>query len=236
MVDWNRSLSFRSPGLWLVLLVAGIAAGVVLAEKWPDGAQQEAIRKLVALGVMLERDDDGNATSVRIHPGTSLKGLEQLAFLPHLKTLGLPVTDATDADLVPLRQVPWLEELILSGNPAITDAGLKNLEGSGELKALYLSDLPIDGSGFASWSRLRKLEVLNLAYTKVNEANLVHLAGMTNLRVVDVSGTQVSDAGLEYIRGLKNLEVLFVMGARVTPEGAAELNKLLPGVNVKFGP
>ena len=235
MVDWNRSLNLRSPVVLIALVAAGATAAVLWFLYWPDQAQKDAISRLAGMGAMIERDDNGNALSVRINPGTSLKALEQLVFLPRLKTLGLPTTDATDADLVHLSHLTALEELTLSGNRELTDEGLKKLGDLINLKELYLTDIPIDGSVISSWSRLTSLEELNLSYTKLDEKNLVHLSEMKNLKLLDVTYTDFSDAGLEFVRGLKQLSVLFVMATRVTPEGAAELKKALPDVNVKFG-
>lgn len=235
MVDWNRSLNLKSPVVLVTIAVAAATAAVLWYRYWPDQAQKDAISRLAGLGAMVELDENGNASSVRINPGTSLKALEQLVFLPRLKTLGLPMTDATDADLVHLRPLNSLEELTLSGNRELTDEGLKSLGDLVNLKELYLTDIPIDGSVISSWNRLTQLEELNLSYTKLDEKHLVHLSGMKNLKLLDVTYTDFSDAGLEFVRGLKQLSVLFVMATRVTPEGAAELKKVLPDVNVKFG-
>ena len=59
----------------------------------------------------------------------------------------------------------------------VTDAGLVNLKGMTNLKALGLSD------------------------TGVTNAGLVHLKDLTNLKALFLINTQITDAGLGYLKG-----------------------------------
>ena len=234
MVQWNRSLPWRVviPSLSILALVA---VAVPLLAQWSGKAQRDAISQLGALRAVVDLDDDQNVRLLRIPPGGSLKALEHMAALPRLKMLVLPLTDAGDDDLAHLRGSAALEELILSGNHRITDEGLKHLRGLPNLKALYLTDVPINGSGLKYLSGLEHLELLNLAFTQITDANLVNASGLKARKFLDMIGTQISDAGLDHLRGLKKLERLVVTGARVTPAGAEKLKQSLPHVDVKFG-
>lgn len=236
MLDLNRPVSL--PTSWLVkfLGMAGLLAlGIALGFWWLNGAQRDAVSKLTAMGAALEFDDYRNVKSLRIPPGCSLKALEYVAALPRLETLTLPVTDATDQDLAPLLKTASIEQLILSGNPGITDEGLKNLVNLIHLKSLYLTDVPIRGPGLQSLGRLTNLDVLSLSYTKLEDSELAHLNDLKSLRVLDLSYTACSDEGLKHLTGLTSLKELWLMASKATPEGAAKLNESLPKVNVRFG-
>lgn len=236
MAPEERRLSWLRVALLLgILAVIGAVAAMPLLARFPGKEQKEAIAQLQSQRAQLEFDDFNNVVSLRINPDTPLSALKHVAALPKLKKLGLPVTDATDEDLVHLRGAIGLEELILSGNKAITDAGLKNLENLVQLKQLLLTDVPIDGSGMAALGRLEHLEVLNLAYTKMEDANTPHLGKLTGMKVLDLSYTPCTDEALKPLSGLKNLQMLWVMNAQVSKEAGEELKKSLPNVTVRFG-
>ncbi len=63
-------------------------------------------------------------------------GLDYLAELPGLTFLGLVDTRVTDAGMSALAKVPNLEQLSISGNRGVTNAGLEALAGSRSLKKI----------------------------------------------------------------------------------------------------
>jgi hypothetical protein len=70
---------------------------------------------------------------------------------------------------------------------------------------------------------LKKLELLDLSYTKIGDPTLHALSSMSTLRDLTVTGTAVTDRGLAYLKGMKSLESL---EARVTEIGDPGLEAL----------
>jgi len=62
-----------------------------------------------------------------------------------------------------------------------------------------------------------RLEALNLNYTSVTDAGLLHLNGLTNLRALFLTG-DMTDAGLKHLSGLRNL-VDICLSEKVTADG-----------------
>jgi Leucine Rich repeat len=235
MVQWNRRLSFPRPVISLSIVAAVVAiAAVPLLAKFPGKAQKDAIAKLKGLGAVLEFDDYENVTALRLIKGMPLTALDDLRALPRLQKLHLPLVDIGDDDLARVGAAVSLEELILSGNQRITDAGLKNLEPLVHLKLLFMTDVPIEGPGLKSLGRLPRLEVLDLAQSKITNPQLAHLSRMPSLRYLNVSTTEISDQGLEHLRPLKTLENLVVINTAVTNPGGAELQKSLPRLQIQY--
>ena len=63
---------------------------------------------------------------------------------------------------------------------------------------------------------------VNLRYTRVTDAGLVHLKELTNLDALDLESTEVTDAGLVHLEGLVRAELAEAsptrfMGCRLTP-------------------
>ena len=73
---------------------------------------------------------------------------------------------------------------------------------------------------------LTKLQTLSLINTKVTDAGLVHLKGMTNLQRLDLTDTKVTDAGLVHLKGLTKLQYLDLEGTKVTDAGLVHLKGL----------
>jgi Acyl-coenzyme A:6-aminopenicillanic acid acyl-transferase len=156
-----------------------------------------------------------------------------------------------------LTQIPDLEELNL-GNPKLTNADVRALQGMPKLHGLGLIGAPIGDTALAVVRTFPALRVLNLAGTKVTDAGLVqlkdltaleqlslkgtaitdaglaHLANLTGLTILSLADTRVSDAGLAHLTGMTRLEVLDLSNDNVSDAGLAYLGQLpsLAGINV----
>lgn len=117
--------------------------------------------------------------------------LEHAARLPHLSSLSVG----------PLCRKPF-------ACYPVTDAGLKHLKESSQLRELMLNQ------------------------TQVTDAGLTHLRGLHQLQHLDLSGTQVTDAGLTHFGGLTQLQYLNLSGTQITDAGIAELQKALPNCEI----
>jgi hypothetical protein len=190
-------------------------------------------------------------------------GLEQIAKLSNLETLGLAGAQLEDADLrflaglrnlrvlslgsaglkgrglEHLKGLTHLKTLMLPGN-YITDDELRHLSGLSELEELDLSqglpvrDVRITDKGLVHLKNLTRLRSLNLSNYPITDAGLVHLKGLRELRSLDLSGNPISDAGLVQLKGLRQLKSLRLAETRVTAAGVKVFADF-PGIEVLYG-
>jgi Leucine-rich repeat (LRR) protein len=113
------------------------------------------------------------------------------------------VTDQV-TDIAPIRVFKDLRALDCSGTHV-------NYEGNGQLADLA----PLTGMNWAG------LSDLNLNFTMVGDAGLVHLKNCTNLTGLHLYSTQVSDAGLADLKNCTNLMHLNLGGTKVSDAGLA---------------
>jgi len=110
----------------------------------------------------------------------------------------------SDKDLEFLPLFPEVVAIHLSGCKNITNESLR-----------YLSDLD-------------KLEILNLADTKITDAGLKYLKNLKSLKELDLFNTKVTDKGIQELASVKSLTLLMLHGTKVTQKGIDELKKKLP--------
>ncbi|MDW8038002.1 MAG: protein kinase, partial [Thermoguttaceae bacterium] len=67
---------------------------------------------------------------------------------------------------------------------------------------------------------------LDLSWTQITDAGLVHLAKLTNLQSLDLSETKITDAGLVHLAKLTNLQDLNLSWPKITDAGLVHLAKL----------
>ena len=74
---------------------------------------------------------------------------------------------------------------------------------------------------------------LDLTGSRVTDDGLVHLILLPQLRKLDLSDTRLSDAGIHHLMALKQLRALDVRQTRISDRGVAEIENVLPGIEVK---
>jgi uncharacterized membrane protein len=131
-----------------------------------------------------------------------------------------------DADLVALRAFPQLEALEFSGAPAITDAGLAEVERLSRLQALDLLGTSITDAGLLRLQNLAELRELNLMGTAITDVGLSNLKPLSGLRILYLSSTKITDAGLIHLRAFPQLEKLYLPGAGITDSAMNHLSAL----------
>lgn len=119
----------------------------------------------------------------------------------------------------------------LVGN-SIGDAGLANVKGLPQLRALELSGAYVNEVGLANLKDLTELELLDLSTTNVSNAELANIKDLTRLQSLDLSSTNVTDAGLLNLTGLTQLRVLKLSYTKVTDAGVDELHRALPDCQI----
>jgi hypothetical protein len=159
---------------------------------------------------MLGKDFFLPVTSVRLQgEQVDEAGLDHLAGLTGLKSLGLHNTRVSDAGLAHLAGLTGLEGLVLNGSP-VGDAGMGHLRGLRGLRSLYVRN------------------------TQVGDAGLKQLEGLTQLNSLYLANTLVSDAGLTHLERMQGLKQLWLRGTLVSEAGAAQLRQALPDCKIVY--
>jgi hypothetical protein len=104
-----------------------------------------------------------------------------------------------------------------------------------EIAFVNLSYTQVTDAGLVHLQGLTGLQILGVYNTHVTDAGLAHLEGLTGLQRVSLSSTQVTDAGLVHLQGLTGLRDLYLNGSQVTDAGIAKLRMALPNCRI-IGP
>jgi eukaryotic-like serine/threonine-protein kinase len=145
-------------------------------------------------------------------------------------------TDDDLAELEPLRAVPALRSLDLTGCKLVTDAGIERACALHALQALDLSNTLVTDLGIACLKELSALRSLGLANCKrVTNRGLAQLGAFQFLRVLDLHGCRrLTDAGVSQLKRIRTLKLLDLRGCDdLTPAGVSRLRKALPNCVVE---
>jgi len=130
-------------------------------------------------------------TNVQFYSGpVGNQVMEALQGSPGLSTLYL-VGDGslTDEAFASLKHWPNLDNLLLNGCSGITGEGIRIIvETRPEIRKLQLLDASIDDTALPHLLKLKGLEDLHIARTKITEIGLEKLAGLRNLTSLGLSG------------------------------------------------
>jgi hypothetical protein len=101
---------------------------------------------------------------------------------------------------------------------------------AGETIGVDLSDAWVTDDDLAKLARLPRLESINLAFTKITDVGLEHLAPLGNVRVLDLDHAEsVTDEGVAHLKHWRRLEHLNLRGTKVT-SSAFEPISLMTGL------
>jgi serine/threonine protein kinase len=89
--------------------------------------------------------------------------------------------------------------------------------------AVNLADTKVTDADLRALTALPHLQNLDLSRTKVTAAGLQHISGLTGLLVLNLFDTRVADAGMKYVGELKQLQSLDLHYAPVGDEGLKHL-------------
>ena len=103
------------------------------------------------------------------------------------------------------------------------------------LQELNLATTKVTDADLAQLRLLTNLLALHLEHTQVTDAGLENLKALRRLSYLNLFGTSVTDAGLRHLKTLTGLRHLYVAETKVTDAGVAELKQALPGVEVHRG-
>ncbi len=195
--------------------------------------EQEAIARLIRVGVELQAGDQGRIERAHLSgPHLTDAALVDLRAFGSLKTLTISTSNVTDAGLVHLEGLSNLESLSLL-RVTVTDAGLVHVRGLSGLRRFTLVGTRLSGAGLVYLRDLPNFKRLTLCDTGVSDAALVHLEPLRGLERLHLSETTLTDAGLAHLHGLKALQHLKLAGStQITPAGIAKLQEALPNTKI----
>lgn len=236
---WIRRICLTAALLSPAGAPAAAFADQAAAAHDPRAAETAAAEALTRLGIPLQRDPEGVVRWIEADQGQFTD--EALARLPALRSLewleigGGRVTPAGLAHLqnaTALRRL-YIHDIDLGANPLPWLSGLPNLEAlalrhtgtdgavlkhltSKSLTVLNLSGNPVGDGAMEAVARLRQLEVLALADTKVTGAGIASLEGMPRLNELNIMRCDIRDGDLQSFLSMPNLRIVYAEG---TPLG-----------------
>ena len=204
--------------------------------------EAEAVSALAKLGVPLHSDPSGVVRWIEAKKGEMTD--EAMALLPSLSKLewleigGGNVSAAGAAHLkgCPELRRLYIHDIKLAGDKLQWLASLTKLEAlslqrtgidasiMGNIKAPELVVLNLSGNSVGddvleAAARIKGLEVLSLADTKVTGPGLEKLRGMQRLNELNIMRSRISDKDLEVFLSMPNLRIVYAEGCPLSEYG-----------------
>ena len=159
--------------------------------------------------------------------------LEIVGKLGTLTGLSLDNCPITDAGAARLAGLP-LADLTLYQCANVTDNGAAFLADANDLTRLTLRDVAVQGTVLSKLPKPEKLVSLNLAQSRITDAEIGNLAALTNLETLVLSQTAITDACVNDLAKLKKLKRLIVTETGITAGGVDKLQAALPDCQIQF--
>ncbi len=105
----------------------------------------------------------------------------------------------------------------------ISDGDLIPVESLKRLNTLNIGYTRVEGDGLRHISGLKHLETLDLRGLPITDEHGVHLRSLTSLKRLELRATRIGDAGLRHLEGLTQLEYLDLGETRITDAGLQHL-------------
>jgi hypothetical protein len=157
---------------------------------------------------------------------TSQQVLQHVGELVQLRELELLIPSLTDADLARLSGLTQLKHLEIRGNRNITNEALRHFAAMQQLELLRLTGTGIDTAGLLHVAQHRRLKVLDLADTSLDDEDLREIGKLADLRQLGLAGTRLNGSGLVQLAGLKYLVALNLTRTAVGDEDILAIAKL----------
>jgi mono/diheme cytochrome c family protein len=129
----------------------------------------------------------------------------------------------------------WSEINFHAQGSEVVDKALAPLSEVIGVVSLDLAGTKIKDADLKYIQGLTNLHRLHLENTPVTDAGLAHLKGLVNLNYLNLYGTTVTDAGLEQLKGLTHLKHLYLWQTKATEAEVASLKKALPDIDISMG-
>jgi len=251
--QWRFQYRLRT--LLILVFLANLGMSWIAVKMYKANRQRKAVEAIHKLnGTVRYADASGDPPPVRSAPRSPtpqfVQNLLGEDFFAEVFFVALRETEAVDADLACLKELPNLEHLYLD-HTGITDAGLEHVKTLRRLKVLDLEGTKVTGRRFDALANLACLETLYLTgselddaglallqhqglprlcclyiwKTKVTNAGLKHLKNMAALKHLSL-GNEITNAGLGHLKDIPHLQRLFLSGIDISDKGLEELKKL----------
>lgn len=159
-------------------------------------------------------------------------GLEHLLALRDLKQISFTkCCRSGSGEFAALKSLRWLENLEFARCSSISDATLKPIIGSTQLRSLSLTNctnLALRAPQLKTLSELVHLTSLSLAHCRsVDDRSAKIVGSLSSLRSLNIASTNITGAGLRHLKSLHSLQFLSAGGCfYIKDEGAISLGEL----------
>lgn len=207
----KRKLRVPSTGWLWAVCIALVLAGICVSFAVPFVERVGVVRAIEA-----------GRGSVRVHQRgpawvRKLTGYHHLAGHPANPVFGL----LDEIEIVTLERSAFRREL------------LPRLEAFPTLRELHLDYSTVTDDDMPAISRLKSLETLDLAHTRVSGRGFGKLREMPHLKFVNMTYTPMRDVAWQHLEAVKSLEGLSIFSCRhLTPSGLADFRAKNPKVNI----
>ena len=170
------------------------------------------LREVDALHLIKDRLDEKSAAAI--------------SEITSLKVLQLADCDLTDDSLKQFPFLPNLDLLSISGNPRLTDDGLRYLKATKSITCLALGETHVNLNDMYNWGGLSNIQMLDLENTKLNDRGVANVARLKALWSLNLNNTSISDAALAIIGTMTNLQELSLRNCAISSNGVNSLSRL----------
>jgi len=168
-----------------------------------------------------------NDVNLRDIKGVRPEEWHSLGKLKALQSLSLVNAEATDEVLRTVAGHLTIKNLIIPGNPGITDAGMEAISGLTELARLDLGSTSVSHASMPHVAKLTRLISLKYSYCpNFKPQSLAALQPLTRLELLELYNCPISDAMLADLKPLTELYWFMPGGTPITDAGAAHLAAL----------
>lgn len=87
------------------------------------------------------------------------------------------------------------------------------------VETLSVTNTDISDEGLLRLSNLKKLNHLNLNYSKIEGFGMTYISELTNLETIWLKGTLLSDENLKHFESFPKLTTLLIQNSKVTHKG-----------------
>jgi hypothetical protein len=213
--------------------------------------ESEAVAALAKLGVPLQKDNRGVVRWIEAaNAEFSDEAMQCVAHLSKLEWLEIGGGKISPSEIAKLKncallarlyihdinlgndELAWLSSLTKLEALSLQRTGikgnvLKNLA-AGDLTVLNLSGNEIVDDDMAQIARLKNLEVLALADTKITGAGIAKIEGMKRLNEFNVMRCNIRDGDLEPFLSMPNLRIVYAEGCNISDMGAQGIVSRFP--------
>jgi hypothetical protein len=217
----------------------------------PVKSEAAAIAALEKLGVPLQKDDRGVVRWIEAEKGElSDEALQYLPLLSKLEWLEIGGGKVTAAGIAKLKgcsllarlfihdislsgdELAWLSSLLKLESLSLARTGIngkvvKNLA-STTLTVLNLSGDDIGDGDMGEIARLKDLEVLGLADTKISGAGIKKIEGMKRLNELNIMRCKINNGDLEPFLTMPNLRIVYAEGCGLSDAGVQNITSKFP--------